>query len=233
MHRFLKQMVNQTRGYSTDPEIDDALLVASRELFAHYNGPVSEYAPGRPIPREGYQLNTTINVALHPFKKSQDYAVSPTAPAVKLANGFIPFPKGYVRPTAFDVPGAEETARIVNDNQLAFRLKSPVNAPTAEYPIIAVVDKGYQLYPKDVAAVTFGYLALPPEPRYALKLDSQGEIIRDAEGEPTYDDANSVDHGWPEANENELIARALKILGVEGRDAAVQQFGQYQAEKGE
>lgn len=222
----LDDLIGAQRGHKSPEEKTRAIGIASRELFNYYNGHTGEYQKGLPQARVGYGVSTVANDALNPFLATQ------TVGGSEIDDGYFDSPNNLVHLVAVEISTATEPVRVLNKNQITARLHSPINAPTPENPVLEPMAGGWRVYPTDTPRLSLSYLRLPKEPVYAYLLDGSGELELDEDGLPQYDDTESVDTGWPLAQENTLLWLAAKIVSGENRDQYMQQLAEREAQKG-
>jgi hypothetical protein len=110
-------------------------------------------------------------------------------------------------------------------NRLAERLQDsidPVNEANAFYVEESSV---WKVYPTTLATVTIKYLTLPTDIVWAFTLDGSGR--------PVYNPVGSVNPQWYDNDIDEVVGRALKILGVSIRENVLMSYGQNVIQSGE
>jgi hypothetical protein len=111
----------------------------------------------------------------------------------------------------------------ITDAEVGNILTSSINEPTMRYPYCSYYSDYVQVYPKDLAKVTFTYLREPAEPKWAYTV---------VNGRPVYDASNSVDVEAPEDAMNEIAFIALGYLGIHIRESELIQYSELQQQKG-
>jgi len=241
LYRDLTQMLGKYRAYIKPELFADALYFASRGLFDEYYGNTKEFRPGKPLPRVAYQVTTSVTSALHPFLREVYWGRD----AAKLAAGFVDIaggqkaaylllgddgrlmlPPDWVHPTAWDTLGAVEDLQVLDDNEVTTTKRSLIAPPDLEHPMIELVQGGCALL-GGAEELHAKYLALPVRPvlKYVPNPD-------DPDGEPVYDDFNSVDIEWPASRDNQLLTRMLAYPALGLRDTLVQQVAKDMSERG-
>jgi hypothetical protein len=193
-------------GYVAKEEIATMLGTASLELFNHFLGRSDERKPG---PHLG--LNTRSQQALAPFVRRQQYSENPTGDQLPMTTGQFTLPADCAYVEYYDLPGAD-TVRQVSGFALRIARADVVNGPTKLNPLVTTVENGdIQIYPAETDHGTVQYIALPPAPVYAEKLDADNNLV--------YDDTASVDVGWGREHEPDLLERTLRLLAQATRDS--------------
>lgn len=198
---------SQQGGYASNQEICITLGIASQQAF---NALLPAKSP-RPV---GPGLNRELDTRLAPFIRRQGYSTSATLPDLPMTAGQFALPAECAYVDYYDIADAV-TVEEVSGAALRYKLTDAVNGPTPDYPVVATVAGGTkQLYPRGIARVEVQFYARPTEPVYFEDYSA---------GEAAYVDDKSVDAGWDEDMEPELLVRSLRLLGLEIRDPALMQ----------
>lgn len=194
----------QQGGYASKQEMAATLATASQQAF-------NALIPAKSPRAMGPGLNRELDTRLAPFLVRQTFTPVNgqfTLPATCAYVDFYEVPLSDTNPAAVEVQevsGAAWNSRF-ND----------VNCgPTVKFPIVGEVETGIKrIAPDTISRVIVQYYGRPTEPLYVETYPG---------GIPTYDDAASVDTGWREDMEPELIVRTLQLLGLEIRDPQLMQ----------
>ncbi|GGG61262.1 hypothetical protein [Hymenobacter glacieicola] len=214
----IRTLLDEQGAYASTPRIAEMLGMASKQLQTHYLGGTGLWRP-----RPGVDLNTECRLALAPFLRDLFYEkeqAGVTEPTNLLeATGDFNLPLRFRYSTSAEVEGAVAPVEWLDEHAKTHRLNCPIKGPTPDRPLIsqrtAVAGlRRCRLHPASCPNLTLQYYELVPEPVYAESY---------ASGNPEYDDAASVDTGWGEEHEPELITRTLRLLGVSLRDGMMQQ----------
>jgi hypothetical protein len=249
-HHFLDNLLNKQGFYRSPEQKDEAINFASLSRFQELYGDDAAYAPGVPLPARAYQLTQNITDKLQPFLREL-LVVRPsiTFPADQLGDDFdrpvyfvsnnkFLLPDGWVHPVAMhfieSVDGLaadmgnylypHADVKVLNDDKGGRRRRSKIVAPTQSYPIAVVAKDGYRVLPLPEGLLYVKYLGLPPKSLFAYTLDDDGQIV--------YNDTDSVDNGWPEIEQNDILMKAAELLGVPLQDAQLMQFARSKAQTG-
>lgn len=164
-----------------------------------------------------YGVNQVVHDALRPFRIYYQFTSD--------SAGLVTFPDGYLHlvGSPFTVTGSTVNEVVfVNESELPFSLRSQLRPVTNSYPIAIDTSTGFSIYPQQTQIGYFVYLRRPAEPIYATV--QSGRSIY-------YDAANSVNLEWEEQYWNNIIAKALKYVGINMGDNEIYQFAdQYEKE---
>jgi len=110
---------------------------------------------------------------------------------------------------------SQRSVDLVTDNELGDRLNSQFDAPTYEYPIVQDIENFLQFYPEDLSMADLMYIREPKNPVWAYT---------EVDGEPVYDEANSVHFELPVNMTGEIVYRIMQYMGVNVRSADAVQY---------
>lgn len=209
-------LANEHGTYLSRAEVADTLGQASQQFFNSLVFPKQPVKAGRTF---GPGYNRAEDSRLAPFIRRQEYTADPnrvSATVRRMVDGQFALPADCAYVSYYDLPSAD-TVEEVEGHALRLKRACPITGPTRTHPLVTTVENGdKQIYPADTERAFVQYYANPTKPVYALT---------DPTDENSYDDLLSVDMGWKEDAEPELLARALTLLGVPLRDPALQQAG--------
>jgi len=194
---------------------------ASRQDIAGHVGTASQQAWNALIPAKsqravGPGLNRSLDGRLTPFLRELVYLPSVgSGPLAIDIDGRFSLPEpGYV--SFYQVEGADSVEEVPGMGW-GQRLRDPNCGPTTRAYIVRDVEHGPIGHGHQIAPIpekmVLNFYAQPTEPVYFES------YVNDV---ATYDDTRSVDTGWGTEMDPELMVRALRLMGVEIRDPALQ-----------
>ncbi len=199
IHNRLFFLANKEQNFWTREEIDMNLHMAQMWKF---NDSLPNYA-----------VDQKVQEALAPFKVTHTFTTGDTP------NGLITFDVSqYLHFLGLYTQFYDNRAgrvdynpvRIVNEDELGGRLKSQLKPVTLQKPIATVTGLGkYQLYPQSPNTGKAFYLEAPVAPVF---------VYTQAGRVQTYDPGASTQMVWNETCINEIIMKALQLLGVNIQD---------------
>lgn len=130
----------------------------------------------------------------------------------------------YVKPGNGAYKQMENKVDVVRDSEVSAILNSQIRYPNKEYPIANFIGNNIQFYPKDLGFVRISYLRKPTMPSWEHKLN--------ANGNPVYDSAASIQLESPEDTHNDITMSILRFLGISIRDLPLSQYAQSMKEEG-
>jgi hypothetical protein len=196
-------------------EFQYAFNAGSRNYYDFLVGRIEQYRYDKPTPRVGLSMTDNVVSRLSPFMVSATPAVT---------SGSVTKPANFNKLLSMNTPGNFPMKRF-EQNRLAERLQDsidPVNEANAFYVEELSV---WKVYPTTLASVTLKYLTLPTDIVWAYTLDGSGR--------PVYNPVGSVNPQWYDNDIDEVVGRALKILGVSIKEGALLNYGQQVIQSGE
>lgn len=183
--------------YFSPEEIDSAIYFAIVDLFNQ------QY--------KAYGETQRISDALARFK---------TTIAITMTAGEAALPSAHVYTLSVygtKVGGSPmiKRCRIVEEQFIAQYIDSEAFAPSEDNVIARLVGTTIQVYPNTITEIGMTYLRKPNPPKYAYSLTGiLGNI-------PVYDPVNSIQIDYSAIAYNQVIEKALTVLGVAQKDSAL------------
>ena len=206
-----------------------AIIAANIDLYKKKAGLPEEHQPGRPLARDGFEIEKKSLDNVSHFKGHvTDQAVG---------SGYFAIPAAYIywdsmsynyTPTIDGTPTVmPKPVEILTEGQLADRRGNYTKRPTIKAPVVvqrrdASWDRFY-IYPDTINAVDFHYYRLPTEPVFAYTV---------ADDVLSYDSENSTEFEWPVNLHMDLVRIMLSFLGINLGDDKLIQYAEMQKAKG-
>lgn len=238
---------HQSGASLTPNEYNICVQSSLDDMLLYYYGLPQRYSPGMPLPAVAWEVtqlvtdylrglkeNPILNVDilgrmsipddyLHKSSIYYSYITQSTSPSCDEGDEMIPCPEeetisgttfpehNHATVTTLNVP-----VKVVTDEIFNSLIAHSIKYPTRRYPICKFMDDYVQYAPKDLGTVTFSYLRYPLTPLWAYTNPS-GE-------NPVYDPINSVDVELPPIMRNHMAYCILRKLGINIREAQLEQF---------
>jgi len=199
LYEFMRYIVRKERG---------VFLTTDEAMNALDNGQMDAYKDYFRL----YGENQEIHDALRPFRIYYQFTSD--------ASGFVAFPDAYLDMLGapFTVTGSTvNTIKFVNEDEWSFALTSQLRAASNSYPIAIDTVSGFSIVPQQTQIGFFWYLQRPTTPIYAVV--QSGRLI-------AYDATNSVQLGWSDQYLNNIVAKALRYVGVNMGEDGVYAFSE-------
>lgn len=105
--------------------------------------------------------------------------------------------------------GYETPIEIIREIELGERMKSVIEQPSTDYPIIVEYSDYFTVYPASLNGIRLTYIIDPPTPNWAFTLVNQ---------RPVYDASNSTDVLLTNKSFGNLVYRVCELFGIHVRE---------------
>jgi len=216
MYRICQFAVNKAQnGYLTPSEFNLIINQAQVSYQDYLLGEFQQYQYGRPQARINYSQNENIRQRLSPLITQATLNINGTS-------GEAPYPADYVQADAITTTTLKRV-RYVQQDALYSYYNSEID-PIATNPIYLLEPTGFQFYPVTLGIAILTYVKDAPQIVWAYNLVS---------GRPVYDSGASVQPVWDNVDLLEIIARGLKLIGLNLQDGQVQQYANQVTQQGQ
>ena len=215
MYRICQFAVNKAQnGYLTPSEFNLTINQAQVSYQDYLLGEFQQYQYGRSQARINYSQNENIRQRLSPLITSATLTINGSGEAV--------YPADYVQADTI-ITTAFKRVRFVQQDSLYSYYNSEID-PIATNPIYLLEPTGFQFYPVTLGSAILTYVKDAPEIIWAYTTVS---------GRPVYSSGTSVQPVWDNVDLLEIIARALKLIGLNLQDGQVQQYANQVTQQGQ
>jgi hypothetical protein len=215
MYRICQFAVNKAQnGYLTPSEFNLTINQAQVSYQDYLLGEFQQYQYGRPQARINYSQNENIRQRLSPLITSATLNINGSGEAV--------YPADYVQADTI-ITTAFNRVRFVQQDALYSYYNSQID-PIATNPIYLLEPTGFQFYPVTLGSAILTYVKDAPEIVWGYTTVS---------GRPVYSSGTSVQPVWDNVDLLEIIARALKLIGLNLQDGQVQQYANQVTQTGQ
>ena len=224
MYRICQFAVNKAQnGYLTPSEFNLTINQAQVSYQDYLLGEFQQYQPGRPQARINYSQNENIRQRLTPLLATASLAVN-------AGTGAIAQPADYVQSDSL-LTSTLQRVRYTQQDSLYSYYNSTID-PVATNPIYLLEPTAFQFYPKTLGmsgtsgngSAVLTYVKDAPQIVWAYTTVS---------GRPVYDSASSVQPVWDNVDLLEIIARALKLIGLNLQDGQLEQYANQVTQQGQ
>jgi hypothetical protein len=215
MYRICQFAVNKAQnGYLTPSEFNLTINQAQVSYQDYLLGEFQQYQYGRPQARINYSQNENIRQRLSPLITSATLTIN--------GSGEAAYPADYVQADTI-ITTAFNRVRFAQQDTLYSYYNSQID-PIATNPIYLLEPAGFQFYPVTLGSAILTYIKDAPEIVWAYTTVS---------GRPVYSSGTSVQPVWDNVDLLEIIARALKLIGLNLQDGQVQQYANQVTQTGQ
>ena len=197
---------NLQQGYVSPEDFNNTINIAQKSYVAYLLGNFQQYQPGRPVARVEFGQNSVVRQRLAPIiyesfitVNGNGYSPYPSAAALVPSNG------DYLQTDAMWSAYGYERIREVQQHYFYSIYNSKID-PVASWPVYMIKNDGFQFAPFNIGQARISYVIEPPDMIWGYTLDVNGV--------PVYNAANSVQPVWDDVSIMEIIARALRLIGV-------------------
>lgn len=204
--RFIARK-NQLESLSPT-EFEQSFNSAQRNYYDFLVGRIEQFRYDKPSPRVSLNMSENIVSRLMPFEKSSTATVTA---------GLVTKPADFNKLLAMYTPNNWRVYRI-EENRFSERYQDSIDPINEENAFYVEQSANWRVYPTTLATVTLKYLPVPTDVVWNYTLDGSGR--------PVYNSTGSVQPLWYDNDIDEIIARALKILGVSIKEGTLINYGQ-------
>jgi len=217
-YKIIQYAANQfQRGNVSPARFSLIINYGSTSFLDYYLGQMQQYQYGSPASRVQFGVNETARQRLSPL-------IDPVTEYTPDITGFVPYPPLFEQVDAmYDTSPNFNRIRFVPQHKLPNYKSDPID-PVATNPIYILESEGFRIYPNmtedGIASPTIrlSFVHTPPIIVWNSSLD--------ANGRPQYQDAGSVGLWCYEVDSAELIARGLRLVGVNLQANQVSQYAE-------
>jgi len=163
-----------------------------------------------------YSVNQTIIDSLLPFKVIQSFTSD--------ASGNVTFQPNYMHLLAGAYTTTNNTInpiRFVTEDELPYYLTNQLRPVATSSPCAINIANGFKLFPESAQSGKYSYMKRPATP--VLAYSYVNRVF-------TYNSSGSTQLEFSDAYVNNIISRALSLIGVSLSEQEVQQFAQQQTQ---
>ena len=217
MYRICQYAINKAQnGYLTSSEFNLLVNQAQTSYADYLLGEFQQYQYGRAQARIDYNQNSNIRQRISPLIYEQTLSVDGT--------GFAAYPSDYVQTDAIWNPNGISRVRYVKQDSLFSYYNSKID-PIATNPIYLIEQNGFRFYPASIGSVRLTYVKTPPTITWGYTIDENGREV--------YSAGASTQPVWSDVDLLEIIARVLKLVGVNLKDGMVEQYANQVTQMGQ
>lgn len=226
MYRICQFAVNKAQnGYLTPSEFNLIINQAQVSYQDYLLGEFQQYQYGRPQARINYSQNENIRQRLSPLITESTLTINGTT-------GQAPYPADYVQADTVITP-AFKRVRYAQQDTLYSYYNSEID-PIATNPIYLLEPTGFQFYPVTLGSAILTYVKEAPEIVWAYTTVNGRPVYAATQtGVGVTPTTGTVQPIWSNVDLLDIIARALKLIGLNLQDGQVQQYANQVTQQGQ
>lgn len=208
IYLLMQYIINKNQsGYLAPFEFNNNINFGQNSYISFLLGTFQMYVPGRPISKVELGQNSVVRQRLTPSIYEYNLAIDPT--------GYSPYPGDFLQVDAMWSIYGYERIRWADQDKW-YSMYNSVIDPPATNPIYRIRDIGLQFAPESIGAARMSYVRVPPAIIWGYTLDGNGIEV--------YDPATSQDPIWDNTAMLDIVARALRMSGVNLQAADVSNY---------
>lgn len=208
MYRICQYAINKAQNGSLTPSEFNLLVEQAQNSWVDYLiGEFQQYQYQRAQARVSYGQNSNVRQRLQPFIYNINLSIDTT--------GFVRYPGDYLQYDAMWSFYGYNRIRWAAQDKLYSIANSQID-PIASNPAFMIEDVGLRFFPNNIASARMSYIRKPQRIYWGFTLDGNGRKV--------YSPANSEQPKWADVDLLEIIARVLKLAGVNLKDGDVVQY---------
>jgi hypothetical protein len=224
MYRICQFAVNKAQnGYLTPSEFNLTINQAQISYQDYLLGEFQQYQYGRPQARINYSQNENIRQRLSPLITSATLTIN--------GSGEAAYPADYVQADTI-ITTAFNRVRFAQQDTLYSYYNSQID-PIATNPIYLLEPTGFQFYPVTLGSAILTYVKDAPEIIWGYNTVSGRPVYNPTTYNPSTQPTGSQQPVWDNVDLLEIIARALKLIGLNLQDGQVQQYANQVTQTGQ
>jgi hypothetical protein len=200
---------NIQQGYLSPEDFYVVINQSQNEYLDFILGQYQKYQPGRPIPVVAFAQNERVRTTVAPL-------IYGTVLAINSTTGISPFPSDFEQVDAMWSLYGLYNIPFIQQDKLTSRYRSTIDPVTTVNPVYLIKHEGFQFYPETLGSARMSYVRTPPSIVWAY--------VDGYNGLPVYDAANSVAPVWSDTDMMQIIARAMRMVGVSLQSGEVSNY---------
>ncbi|MGL5135151.1 MAG: hypothetical protein ACRC78_21680 [Planktothrix sp.] len=214
IHNLVNLYAGKTASKFFKPTDIDLALKAAQETFVMERlGNPAQYQPNGQVARNGYPGAQKIHNDLRLLVVNASLAIN--------GSGISTIPADFLYHIGF-VANSKEVETL-DLSEFEKRRFSSLLAPSVDYPIACYYNTTIQFYPITITNITINYLKKPATPVFAYTYTNS---------RPVYNSGGSTQLDFPDNCHNEIIVRAMQILGINTKDVPLIQYSEQKEQIG-
>lgn len=225
MYRLIQYAINKNQSGYVSPADFNLIINQGQLLYLNFLiGEPEQYQPGRPVPKVSLSLTETVRQILTAF-------IDPLSTLNIDSTGLAAYPTGFQRVDAILKNDLSDRIKFVHQDFLWSNLKSRID-PVLTNPFYLLESGGFRFYPNDtyngvgngITAAKISFVKTPPPILWSSVAGSDPAV---------YSPGTSDDPVWYDLDCYEVIARALRMVGVNLQASVVSQYAEEIKNNGE
>ena len=213
MYKLVSYLVDKYQGtYLSPDDFNMVINMAQRQYLNYLTEDGSGHAQMHLGRKSGMLINAPVVETLSIFIKEATLTVTSQVATQ---------PTDLYRIISMRTSNDLHVVRKITPDKLAEIIDDVIDPPTITDPIYVDMASDYKVYPSGVSSVKITYVKVPADMKWAYT----GALV--------YDAANSVQPEWNTKDLEDIIYRAIGIIGINLKDGDLQRSAQMIKQQGE
>jgi hypothetical protein len=227
MYLICQFAINKSQnGYLSPAQFNTIINQGQISYQTYLLGEFQQYQYGKAQARIGYSQNENIRQRLSPLIADVTLTIAPLT-------GEAAYPADYVQADAVRTTTFQRI-RYVQQDSLYSYYNSTID-PIATNPVYLMEPNGFQFYPITLGSAILTYVKNAPTMTWAYTTDANGRPVYapTATGVTVTPTTGTVQPIWDDVDLLEIIARALKLVGLNLQMGQIQQYANQITQQGQ
>ena len=215
IYKLISYLVDKYQGTYLSPDDFNQVINMAQRQYINY---LTEDGSGHMGMRLGRKAGMLINA---PVVESLSIFLTDATLAVNQSTQIATQPADLYRLVSMRTTNDTNVIRKITPDKLAEILDDAIDPPTTTDPIYVDTGSNYKIFPLGVTNVKITYVRTPNDMKWAYT------------GNLNYDQANSVQPEWEVKDLDDIIYRAIGIIGINLKDGDLRTAAQLVKQQGE
>ena len=213
IYKLVSYLVDKYQGtYLAPDDFNMVINMAQRQYLNYLTEDGSGHAGMRLGRKSGMVINAPVVETLSIFIKESTLSVT---------SQIVTQPNDLYRIISMRTSNDLNVIRKITPDKLAEIIDDVIDPPTITDPIYLDIANNFKIYPSTVTSVRVSYVREPADMKWAYT------------GALSYDSVNSVQPEWGTKDLEDIIYRAIGIIGINLKDGDLQRSAQMIKQQGE
>jgi hypothetical protein len=213
VYKIVSYLVDKYQGTYLSPDDFNMVINMAQRQYLNY---MTEDGSGHRGMQMGRKMGTLITTPV--VESLSKFMVETT---LTVTSQIATQPANLYTTVSVRTSDDTKVVRRITADKLANYLSDPIDPPTNTEPVYIEIGDTYKVYPNTVGSIKVGYVRLPADMKWAYT----GNLV--------YDQANSVQPEWNGKDMEDIIYRAIGIIGINLKDNDLRMAAQIVKQQGE
>lgn len=213
VYKIVSYLVDKYQGTYLSPDDFNMVINMAQRQYLNY---MTEDGSGHRGMQQGRKMGTLITTPV--VESLSKFLVETT---LTVTSQVATQPANLYTTVSVRTSDDTKVVRRITADKLANYLSDPIDPPLTTEPVYVEIGDTYKVYPNTVGSIKVSYVRTPVDMKWAYT----GNLI--------YDAGNSVQPEWNEKDIEDIIYRAIGIIGINLKDNDLRMAAQIVKQQGE